>query len=106
MHIVIDNNQLLQGLTEDERIKVKDLLTFDNPKYKQAKKYGRSRYISIPPYLEYYKQYKNGDIEVPLGFNVLQALKPNKFTYETLYKSVDVSFPPIKIFPSVGSRRP
>ena len=97
MHIVIDNNQLLQGLTEDERIKVKYLLTFDNPKYKQAKKYGRSRYISIPPYLEYYKQYKNGDMEVPLGFNVLQALKPNKFTYETLYKRVDVSFPPIKI---------
>ena len=97
MHIVIDNNQLLQGLTEDERTKVKDLLTFDNPKYKQAKKYGRSRYISIPPYLEYYKQYKNGDMEVPLGFNVLQALKPNKFTSETLYKRVDVSFPPIKI---------
>ena len=42
MKIVKSNRQYLYDLTGEQRDKIKDLLTFDNPKYKQAKRYGRS----------------------------------------------------------------
>ena len=56
MQVIRDNKQHIFGLTQEQRDKVKEALTYDNPAYKQAKRYGRSRYISIPPYLTYYDE--------------------------------------------------
>lgn len=57
MQVVKDNRQHLYYLTQEQRDKVKEALTYENPAYKQAKRYGRSKYISIPPYLTYYDEY-------------------------------------------------
>lgn len=72
---------MLYNTTPEERKKLKDKLTFDNPAYKNAKRYGRSRYISIPPFLTYYGEfsYSDGGMRkkafcVPFGFNVCKAL--------------------------------
>ena len=82
MKIVKSNRQYLYDLTGEQRDKIKDLLTFDNPKYKQAKRYGRSKYTSIPPYLTYYEEFSvrsdDGErkkvLSVPIGVNVLKLL--------------------------------
>lgn len=82
MNIVKSNRQYLYDLTGEQRDKIKDLLTFDNPKYKQAKRYGRSKYTSIPPYLTYYEEFsvrsEDGErkkvLSVPIGVNVLKLL--------------------------------
>ena len=83
MNIVRTNRQDIYGLSSDQRDKIKDALTFDNPAYKQAKRYGRSKYISIPPYLTYYSEKsikvagseeRKKVIEVPIGVNVEKIL--------------------------------
>ena len=83
MNIVKTNRQDLYGLSSDQRDKIKDALTFDNPAYKQAKIYGRNRYISIPPYLTYYNEFSvrcdDGErkkvLSVPIGVNVCKILE-------------------------------
>lgn len=95
MNIVITNRQDLYGLTSEQRDKIKDALTFDNPKYKQAKRYGRSKYISIPPYLTYYED--NGtSMSVPFGFNISSVLN-NCPTPIFHTNKVNVDYPDIKI---------
>lgn len=81
MQVIKDNQQHLYYLTQEQRDKIKEALTYDNPAYKQAKRYGRSKYISIPPYLTYYNEYsvRQGDerrkvLSVPFGVNVYKLL--------------------------------
>ena len=56
-------------------------MTYENPAYKSAKRYSKSRYISIPPYLTYYKEFsvsENGErkkvLSVPVGVHVHKLL--------------------------------
>ena len=96
MQIIISNNQLIEGLNLEQKNKIKDALTFDNPKYKQAKRYGRSKYISIPPYLTYYKDIDSTTLEVPFGYDVSKICGSNLDYFENLNK-VNVDYPDIKI---------
>lgn len=68
----------LYGLSKEQLEVVKDHLTFDNPAYKNAKRYSKNRYITIPPYLTYYSTGTDsmGDyISYPIGFDALKLLK-------------------------------
>lgn len=82
MKIVKTNRQDVSELTSEQIALIKESLTFDNPAYKQAKRYGRSKYISIPPYLTYYDEHtvrENGErkkvLSVPIGVDVFKLLK-------------------------------
>lgn len=85
MRIIKSSVQTLVGLTSDETVTVKNALTFNNPKYLSAKRYSRSEYISIPPYLHYYDEdvfnvISKADnkaekvLNVPIGVNVGKIL--------------------------------
>lgn len=83
MRIVKTNQQKVLDLTQEQVDILKEHLTYDNPAYKQAKRYSRSKYISIPPYLTYYNHRRplseNGktrinEMTVPIGVNVQNIL--------------------------------
>lgn len=95
MHIEVKNRQNIYGLTNEQKDLIKEKLTFNNPAYVSAKRYSRSRYISIPPYLTYYNEFSVSSAEgerkkvlsVPNGVDVRKLL--------------DVPFLPCKDFRSV-----
>lgn len=101
MRIVRTNRQDLYDLTSEQRDKIKDALTFDNPAYRQAKMYGRSKYISIPPYLTYYSEFSvrgnDGErkkvLSVPIGVNVHKILDVPFVPNEDKRNNVRVKFP-------------
>lgn len=68
----------LYGLSAEQEKVLKDLLTFDNPAYKNAKRYSRNRYITIPPYLTYYETGNDNlghYIKYPIGVDAIKELK-------------------------------
>lgn len=101
LKIVISDGQEIYDLTPEQRSILKDSLTFENPKYRDAKKYSRSGYISIPPYLTYYKEMsvrvKEGVrtkvLRVPLGVNVSKILGVTPISVLDNRVKVDVSYP-------------
>lgn len=105
MRIGLGCCQTVFGLTPDQRDKVKKALTFDNPAYKSAKKYGRSRYISIPKTLEYYEEFSerssDGErkkvLRLPVGVDVFsltkQARSDPRNTILDTRASVPVKYP-------------
>ena len=106
MKIVLSNNQDIFGLDQIRRDKLKEALTFDNPAYNNAKRYGRSRYISIPPYLTYYGEHsvKSEDGErkkiltAPIGVNLIDLLKlPKDIQIDDWRMSVPVKYPPFRL---------
>ena len=104
MQVIKDSKQHLFDLTAEQRDKVKEALTFDNPAYKQAKRYGRSKYIGIPPYLTYYNESsvsvgndeRKKVLSIPIGVNVYKLLNI-PFTLDSVRDDrveKDVKFPP------------
>lgn len=103
MQVIKDSKQHLFFLTQEQIDKVKEALTFDNPAYKQAKRYGRSKYIGIPPYLTYYLEssfmMENGRkkcLSIPIGVDVYKLLNI-PFTLDSVRddrSEVNVTFPP------------
>ena len=101
MQIHKTNRQEIHGLTQEQRNKVKEALTFDNPAYKQAKRYGRAKYTSIPPYLTYYSEYSvsTGDgerkkvLSVPIGVNVSKILDVPFIPEGKFRKDAKVEYP-------------
>lgn len=103
MHIEKSNRQVIFGLTNEQRDLIKEKLTFENPAYKSAKKYSRSRYISIPPYLTYYSEFSvrddNGDrkkvLSVPIGVNLeeLIGIRIPPMDMEDTRSIVNVEYP-------------
>ena len=98
--ITKSNRQHIYGLTSEQRDLIKDSLTFSNPAYKNAKRYSRSKYISIPPYLTYYNEFsvsENGErkkvLNVPIGVNIPKLLDYPMVSYNDLRRSVPVKFP-------------
>ena len=103
MKVIKSNHQEIYGLTVDQRNILKEHLTFDNPAYKNAKRYGRSRFISIPPYLTYYGE-KNVRVDdfsgerkkvmtVPIGVNLCKVLDVPVIETEDERFEVSVKFP-------------
>ena len=100
MQIIKTNRQEVHGLTQEQRNKVKEALTFDNPAYKQAKRYGRCKYTTIPPYLTYYSEYsvsENGErkkvLSVPLGVDIRKILDVPHIPVKDSRNSVLVRYP-------------
>lgn len=86
LQVVVSNELEITGLDSLQKEKVKEALTFSNPKYESAKKYGRSKYISIPQYLFYYKEKsvrrpdgtRTKALCVPFGFDIFKILPESK----------------------------
>lgn len=101
MNIVRTSRQEVYGLTPEQREKVKESLTYDNPAYKNAKRYGRSKYISIPPYLTYYDEYsvrvaegeRSKVLTCPIGVNLCEILKVPVIPIEDKRCDVQVKYP-------------
>ena len=101
MNIVRTSRQEVYGLTPEQREKVKESLTYDNPAYKNAKRYGRSKYISIPPYLTYYDEYsvrvaegeRSKVLTCPIGVNLCEILKVPVIPIEDKRRDVQVKYP-------------
>lgn len=107
MKIVLSNHQEVFGLTQDQRSKIKDALTFENPAYKKAKRFGRSRFTTIPPYLVYYgeKSVRADDylgerkkvMTVPIGVNLCKILDIPVIEKEDGRFDVKVKYPEFKL---------
>ena len=101
MNIIRTSRQEIYGLTTEQREKLKESLTFDNPAYKNAKRYGRSKYISIPPYLTYYSEFsvKDGSgerkkvLSVPIGVDVRKILDVPAIPIKDERNDVHVNYP-------------
>ena len=96
--------QTVYGLNSEQLELLKDKTTFDNPAYKNAKKYSRYKYISIPPYLLYYNQYKAASREggvgtvlnLPVGVNVDEILGMNIETIDNRV-AVECGYPKFQL---------
>lgn len=100
MKIIKTNRQAIYGLTSEQRNIIKDSLTYDNPAYKQAKRYSRSKYISIPPYLKCYEEFSVSEggerkkvLSVPIGVNVPILLKLNNLSVDDRRVVRQVKYP-------------
>lgn len=84
--------------------RIKDKLTFDNPKYAQVKRYSRYKYTKVPPYLTYYSgQHRDRkedtiSIHVPIGTN-LEDLFNNPLYSHFDYEVVDYRVEPRVTYP-------
>ena len=101
MKIVKNSKQDIYGLTSEQREVIKDTLTYENPKYASAKRYSRSKYISIPPYLTYYDEHsvRSGEgerkkvLSVPIGVNVCKILNVSDCQIEDKRVDRQVKYP-------------
>ena len=101
MQIIKSSQQDLYGLTVEQRDKIKESLTFDNPAYKSAKRYSRARYISIPPYLTYYSERsvrsEDGErkkvLSVPIGVDVCKLLNTSTVDFKDIRSDIQVKYP-------------
>lgn len=101
MKIVKNSRQDIYGLTSEQREVIKDTLTYENPKYASAKRYSRSKYISIPPYLTYYDEHsvRSGEgerkkvLSVPIGVNVCKILNVSDCQIEDKRVDRQVKYP-------------
>lgn len=100
MKVVLRNEQLVFDCNTTEVEKIKEHLTFENPAYKNAKRFSRSRYISISPYLTYYTtkfividKDKTKVLAIPIGVD-LQSLFPDKeITYIEERINIQTDYP-------------
>lgn len=78
MFLELRNNCKVYDLTSEQEEVLKEYLTFDNPAYKNAKRYSKNRYITIPPYLYYYTMGKDNRgrfMTFPIGVDIEKLLK-------------------------------
>lgn len=101
MKIIKFNKQVVTDLSQEQLIKLKDYLTYDNPAYASAKRYSRSGYVSVPPYLKFYEQSFFNDVdnkrkirlEIPIGVNVESILEEKPKEVSDLRISKEVKYP-------------
>ena len=98
------NCQKVFGLTQEQRDLIKDRLTYDNPAYKSAKRYSRYKYISIPPYITYYKENSHlvGDtrkkyMTVPIGVAIQDILNTSDLTFIDTRVEKSVTYPDFRL---------
>lgn len=91
-NVTLTGVQTLNNPTREERAKIKEALTFDNPAYAKAKRY--SAYVSrISPYLHYFEEDKKS-ITVPLGFDLRPFLETRDLTSYDKRVVKNVVYPP------------
>ena len=99
MLIHLKDTQHCFGLSVRQETKLKDSLTFSNPAYKAAKRFSKSGYISIPPYITYYDEEvdKNGAkyISCPIGVDLKALFKDEEgpLVYKDDRSFVSVDYP-------------
>ena len=79
--------------------------TYDNPSYKNAKRYSRSKYISIPPYLTYYSEYsvrtsegeRHKVLSVPIGVNLSRLLGDEPYSNLDERVTKEVNYPKFRL---------
>lgn len=83
-------SDLMYIKTKDEKLldEIKEALTFDNPKYLQAKRYSKYKNINIPQYQMFYMPMKQG-VAVPRGFK----LNLDKFHVKDERIEINVKYP-------------
>lgn len=92
LNIVEGNIKAITNFSDEQLQKMKDDLTLENPKYKQAKKYSKWNNTKIPQYLYFYSfNKKTQTLYVPIGYKPPFAYK----IVEDVRQEVNVSYPPI-----------
>lgn len=89
------DGQMLYNVNIADQEKIENALTFNNPKYTQAKRYSRSGYTSVPKYITFYHRYKD-HIKVPIGINIPELLE-RECDIKDLRSDVIVKYPPFKM---------
>ncbi len=74
MKVILNSGKVLSELTEEEMIKIKSDLTFENPLYVKAKRYSKYPVTRIPEYLFYYDEIDSNTLRVPMGYKVEERL--------------------------------
>lgn len=105
MQIELSNRFTLTGLSQDQRDKIKDSLTFDNPAYASAKRFSPYKYVAVPPYLTYYNEASvrtsDGDrkkvLSVPSGIDLCSILETSNLTISDQRITVPIKYPPFKL---------
>lgn len=95
--VIIDNELRLSGLDDELREYFRDLLTFTNPKFEQAKAFGR-RTNDLPRSLSQYRE-EGSDCIVPRGLlsHIREDLSWLELEIEDLRADRPVKFPPSAI---------
>lgn len=103
VQIELGSSQFITDITKEQVEVLKQELTFDNPAYKNALKYSRYKYTSIPKTLTYYHEssYEQGGeivpcIVVPIGVNVPEILGVDT-RYSDERFEIPVQFPEFKL---------
>ena len=94
LKIKLGNVQVISNFTDEQLEKIKEDLTLDNPKYKQAKKFSKWNNTKIPKYLYFYHyDTETQSIIAPIGYK-----PPFNFEIVEDYRDeVNVSYPPIRV---------
>lgn len=101
MWVEKSNEQIIHDLSDDDKRLLKTSLTYDNPKYKAAKTFGRSMYISIPPYLTYYSEEKLSNSEkvlkIPISYDLRKFFQNEFLPIRDNRIENFVSYPPFRL---------
>lgn len=90
--IRISDALYLYNFGEKDVSKIKESLTFPNPKYEQVRKYSRYRTTNVPPNLFYYTYRKVGSdyvLKIPLGYPLESILSDYSIIDERVSNKVD-----------------
>ena len=85
INIIIQRGVHLYNLPKELKQKIKTDLTFDNPQYVNAKRYGKFIHSDIEPYLKFYGEDKLGDVMyIPKGYAyfILKTIKKLGLAYK------------------------
>lgn len=100
MQIIKSSRQLVLDLNDEQTKKVKSYLTHDNPAYKSAKRYSRNRYITIPPYIQYFKEgscnmsdRRHRCLYIPVGVDVETFLEEKAVEVIDNRRECEVNYP-------------
>lgn len=103
--IELSNRFKVTGLNQDQRDKVKEALTFNNPAYEKARRFSPYKYVAVPPYLTYYNEVsvrtENGDrtkiLTLPSGVDLCGILKTSNLTISDQRITTPIKYPPFKL---------
>lgn len=68
MRAVVSNACALHGTPPDLGSEIREQLSVTNPRWLDAKKYGRRKRVFLPRFLRFYQEDQDGALQVPRGF--------------------------------------
>lgn len=90
--VLLRNNMIITGLTEEQEEKIKEDLTFPNPDYEKAVRYSRFAVRNIPKSLYYYEEGRNS-LLVPRGYKIpfeYEIEKDERFLTKVKYPKLKI----------------